>query len=171
MSETSEAPKTAVETNAKKPAHEVVVEMIRKMIESLNRDTGVMERMLFLAMLSMELEILDRMIIPEKHLQETVDALRQIQADCQVASAQEYLSRILLALAPPASDATNPVVAFFEQGGSFLSEEGHKLIIDSKHSILKDAAKDIKVLIALLQARDQSADPFLRRQVLLALED
>lgn len=65
----------------------------------------------------------------------------------------------------------NAVVEFAEQGKSFSSDEGRKLVQDSERSILKDAAKDSEVAGALVIAMNKSTDPYFRRKIILALSD
>ena len=71
--------------SSKKPAHEVVVEMISKIIRALSMDedcNDLIMTALHSGILSAELEILEKMIIPEKHRKDVVNALRQIKTGC-----------------------------------------------------------------------------------------
>ena len=65
----------------------------------------------------------------------------------------------------------NAIVDFVAQGKNLLSDEGVRLIGDSERSTIKDAAKDPEVATKLVNARDNSVDPFFRRKILLALSD
>ena len=63
----------------------------------------------------------------------------------------------------------NPIMDFVDQGKSLSTEEGRRLIINSPNETIKDAAKDLKVMSALISASNESSDTIFRRKVLLAV--
>ena len=65
----------------------------------------------------------------------------------------------------------NAITDFVAQGKSLSSDEGVILIQGSERSTIKDAAKDLEVAVKLMDARNNSTDPYFRRKILLALSD
>ena len=69
----------------KKPAHEVIVEMIGEVTIILSKNKYTADHLKVaarLGALAAEIEILKRMIIPEKYREDVVNALRQIKTNC-----------------------------------------------------------------------------------------
>jgi hypothetical protein len=81
----------------KKPAHEVIVEMIRETVESLDDQSEPKleaESILILlkvGILAALLEILKRMVVPEKHIGEVLEVLHDIRGKCDSAYAEKLL--------------------------------------------------------------------------------
>ena len=80
-----------------KPAHVVIVEMIRESIVCLTADGDVDAEEISVILLQMgglafELLMLKRMVIPEKHRSEVVQALRQIKTEF---SSRENIEKLL----------------------------------------------------------------------------
>jgi len=76
----------------RKPAHEVVVEMLRETIYSLFDETKiVLGGVLGIGVLSALLELLKRMIIPEKHFWEMVGEIRAIKKMCPEENAEQLI--------------------------------------------------------------------------------
>lgn len=78
----------------KKPAHVVIVEMIRETIGMISRDEPLENEELKVAtmmgMLAAEFEMLKRMIIPEKHRDEVITSLRQIRKNCSLENVNKF---------------------------------------------------------------------------------
>ncbi|MEA3464392.1 MAG: hypothetical protein U9R14_04975 [Patescibacteria group bacterium] len=88
----------------KKPAHEVIVEMIGEVIRALSKDEDADELRVAAQMgiLSAELEILKRMIILEKHREDVVKDLHQIKTDCLLDNVDRLLTdKLFLTIATP----------------------------------------------------------------------
>ncbi|MFH1189053.1 MAG: hypothetical protein V1652_04400 [bacterium] len=88
----------------KKPAHVVIVEMIREAVEILGKGDEVDDEprtVLLMGMLSAEIEMLKRMVIPEKHREEVAMFLQQIKEQCSPEVAEKLLpNSVFLAIAP-----------------------------------------------------------------------
>jgi hypothetical protein len=65
----------------------------------------------------------------------------------------------------------NPITDFVVQGGNLTSQEGAELIKKASREQLKEAAKDPAIMRQLVAAMNGSTDPYLRRQILLAISD
>jgi len=95
--EAVKASEEIVSRRKKKPAHEVVVEMIRETVKSLNDLSAHKDEvesipiLLKFGVLASLLEILKRMIIPEKHFLEVLKSLREIKNSCPA----EYVEKLL----------------------------------------------------------------------------
>ncbi len=89
----------------KKPAHEVIVEMIGEVAKALSRDKSVNDFFMIathMGILYTEIEILKRIIIPEKHREDVVKTLRQIKADCLLDNVGRLLTdELFLDIATP----------------------------------------------------------------------
>lgn len=92
--------------NEKKPAHVVVVEMIKETIEEISKDKGNdVEIFIDMGSLAAELAMLKRMIIPEKHREEVATSLRQIKESCLLENVDKLLSdTIFLDIAAPPAE-------------------------------------------------------------------
>ncbi len=96
----------------KKPAHVVVVEMVRETIEMINKvkDAGGLKGIEFIKQvgrLSAEAEMLERMVIPEKHCEEVAESIREIKAGSSFKNIDSVLPEaVFMAIAaPPAEKA------------------------------------------------------------------
>lgn len=65
----------------------------------------------------------------------------------------------------------NAISEFVAGGGNLSSEAGVKLLNETDRSTIKEAAQNTDVAILLMNAREGSNDPLLRREILLALSD
>ena len=65
----------------------------------------------------------------------------------------------------------NPITDFVAKGGDLTSEEGAELVKKASRDQLKSAAKNPEIMRQLATAMNNSHDPHLRRQILLALSD
>lgn len=83
-----EDPKKLEKEKAKRPAHEVIVVMIKETIKAITKNQNPDELLLAvqLGILSAELQMLKRMVIPEKNRQEVVNSLLEVRANCPLES-------------------------------------------------------------------------------------
>jgi negative regulator of replication initiation len=73
--------------SAKKPAHEVVVEMLQEAVgrlRNLQEDDVRAEASIKVGRFVALLEVLLRMIIPEKYSGEVIEAVQKIKQDCPI---------------------------------------------------------------------------------------
>ncbi|MBN1326032.1 hypothetical protein JW977_03590 [Candidatus Falkowbacteria bacterium] len=67
--------------------------------------------------------------------------------------------------------SNNPIVEFVAKGGDLNSEAGASLIEKTERQKINEAAKEGQILQQLVDAMNNSSDPYLRRKILLALSD
>lgn len=86
----------------KKPAHVVVVEMIRETIGAISKiEHFGPPYSIQIGRLSAELGMLQKMVVPEKHREEVIASLRQIKESCSLENIEELLpNTVFLAIAP-----------------------------------------------------------------------
>jgi hypothetical protein len=89
----------------KKPAHEVILEMIEEGIKEIgNKGGSEYERIRVHGKLAAEVEILKRMIIPQKHIEEVLLSLTRIKEGTSPPKIGQLLlpDSVFLAISPPA---------------------------------------------------------------------
>ncbi len=129
----------------KPPAHEYIVESIRKAVDSIERhmdpsvdnntEVWVLKANFLAGKLSAQIEMLTGFFIPEKHCGEVVDALREIKEGTSFKGIGEYISDEVLQaiLSPPEEKAEEAVSKRCSICGSFLApDEG----VGSKHGLI-----------------------------------